>query len=268
MVIRIGSFELPLYGLLFFVGIGVAAVVGIFLMKKRKIEAFDFTCAAVYAVIGGMIGAKLLFILVSLGDIIDLMNAGKITILDLVKGGFVFYGGLLGGAFGLWVHGKQFKMDMRDYFDLFATVLPLGHAFGRVGCYFAGCCYGMKYDGFLSLPGWVNRADGTGYWGPNRLPVQLLEAGALLILFGVLLYLYLKKDKRGLNVSVYGLAYAGWRFFIEFFRGDKVRGVFLISTSQWISLGIIAFIVTLHLIKRYRKKKHPQEELPKEEITE
>ena len=265
MAITIGSFELPLYGLFFFIGIGVAATVGVFLMKKRKIDGFDFTCAAVYTMIGAMIGAKLLYVLVTLRPIIILMRAGVIGIMDIVKGGFVFYGGLLGGAFGLWVYGKQFKMDMRDFFDLFATILPLGHAFGRVGCYFAGCCYGMEYHGFLSLPSWDAR---TNAWGVNRLPVQLLEASALLILFGVLLYLYLKKDKVGLNASVYGLVYAGWRFFIEFFRGDKERGVFLISTSQWISLGIIAFIVTLYLIKRYRKKKHPKEELPQEEIKE
>ncbi|MBQ7924646.1 MAG: prolipoprotein diacylglyceryl transferase [Clostridia bacterium] len=249
--------EVPLYGIFFFIGIGAAAVVAIFLIKKRKISGYDFTYAAIFTMLGAIVGAKLLYFIVSFKDVLEFIKNGDFA--SIMKGGFVFYGGLIGGAFGLWLYGKCFKMDMRDYFDVFATILPLGHAFGRIGCQLGGCCYGVEYDGFGSLPTWTMFVDTEGNvlyygWGANRLAVPVLEASVLLILFGVLMWLFFKKDKRGLNASVYALTYATWRFIIEFFRGDEARGVFLLSTSQWISLAIIAFVVLLYCYNKYWKK--------------
>jgi len=255
--------EVPLYGIFFFLGIGAAAIVGVFLIKKRKINGYDFTYASIFTMLGAIVGAKLLYFIVSIKEVISFIKAGDFA--SIMKGGFVFYGGLIGGAFGLWLYGKCFKINMHDYFDVFATVLPLGHAFGRIGCQFGGCCYGVKYDGFLSLPTWT-RTDwvhpetgeflySTFGWGENRLAVPVLEATVLLILFAVLMWLFFKKDKRGLNASVYAITYATWRFIIEFFRGDEARGMFLLSTSQWISIAIILFTVGLLLYKKYGKKK-------------
>ena len=255
--------EVPLYGLFFFIGIGAAAVVATFLFKKRKLSGYELTYSAIFTMIGAIVGAKLLYFIVSIRSVIEFIKIGDFA--SIMKGGFVFYGGLLGGAFGLWIYGKCFKMDMSDYFDLFATVLPLGHAFGRIGCQFGGCCYGVEYDGFLSLPTWCGFYDPATMevvyygWGPNRLAVPVLEAGVLLLLFGVLMFMYFKKEKRGLNASVYGLVYASWRFFIEFFRGDEARGKFLLSTSQWISVAIIIFIVLLYCYHKYWNKKPAME---------
>ena len=65
---------------------------------------------------------------------------------------FVFYGGLTGGCIGLVVYCKREHKQIWEYMDLILSIVPLGQAIGRIGCYFNGCCYGRKYDGILSVP--------------------------------------------------------------------------------------------------------------------
>ena len=217
--------------------------------KRKKVEMFDFVCCVVYMMIGAMVGAKLLFVLVSIREIIQL----KLSIIEVIKGGFVFYGGLLGGALGVWIYAKQFCAPVRGYADIFATVLPLGHAFGRVGCFFAGCCYGMEYDGC----GAVIYETSSNFFTPlgvPLLPIQLIEAACLAILFVVLIIIFLKaKPKKGKIAVLYLFSYALLRFVLEFFRGDKERGVFLFSTSQYISIAI-ALIAGALLWRKQDKK--------------
>ncbi len=257
MGITIFGKTIPLYGICFFCGIAVAAGIGIFLVKRRRIVFFDFTCGAVYAMIGAILGAKLLFLLVSWKKIMEL----GLPLEAVLKGGFVFYGGLLGGALGLFIYGKQFKTDIRDYLDICATVLPLGHAFGRVGCFFAGCCYGIHYEGIGSF----TYTDPTSTSTPLNeplLPIQLIESFFLLLLFATLMLLFFKIDKKGLVAMVYIIAYAVLRFILEFFRGDVERGAFLnLSTSQWISLVLLCGTVLMYW---FEKKKGMQKQKGKE----
>ena len=132
------------YGIFFFLGIVSSVFIAAVLGKKCGVDFFDYACAAVYVMIGAIIGAKLLFVVVTWKDIMRL----QLSLVEILQGGFVFYGGLLGGLLGLIVYSKQFKVDVKDYADIFATVLPLGHCFGRIGCTFAGCCYGIPYNGW------------------------------------------------------------------------------------------------------------------------
>ena len=266
MSITIFGREIPLYGLLFFTGIGVAALVAyLFLTKRRNIEGFDFVGAAIYAMIGAIIGAKLLALLVSIEYVIIIVQSDNFTFMEkmdaLLKNGFVFYGGLIGGILGFKIYGWQFKIKMASYFDVAATVLPLGHAFGRVGCFFGGCCYGVEHDGWLSHvyeEGSVAAGAGTPI-GVPLLPVQLIEAACLLILFAGLMVLFFtnKKKTPWLQTLAYACSYAVVRFILEFFRGDKERGGFLgVSTSQWISILIVigAVLLILYLTVWQKKK--------------
>lgn len=249
---EIGVTKIPLYGVFFFVGMLLAACVAVILGKKRKIEFFDFLCAVVYVMIGAAVGAKALFIVVSWKEIVRL----KLSLLEIIRGGFVFYGGLIGGATGLFIYGRQFKLKLTDYTDVFATVLPLGHAFGRVGCLFGGCCYGVEYDGVLS----VVYESSPNYFTPlgvGLFPTQLLEAVSLLCLFCVLLVLFLKDKARGYFAPIYLGAYAVLRFVLEYFRGDAERGGFLLcSTSQWIGVALLCVAIAWSIkIKRREKSK-------------
>lgn len=228
---------IPFYGVLFFLGMFTAAGLAVLLCTKRKLERYHMVGAAVYAGIGGVAGAKLLFLLVTIRQIIELRPGFE----ALVKGGYVFYGGVIGGAIGLALYAKQFRLRAVDFFDVAAVVLPLGHAFGRVGCFFSGCCYGVPYDGALSYTYRYALGEDTPL-GVSLLPIQLIEAVALFCLFLLLLFLYRSRPmQRGRELVAYLTGYPVLRFTLEFFRGDGVRGGILgLSTSQWISLVLLA----------------------------
>jgi phosphatidylglycerol:prolipoprotein diacylglycerol transferase len=142
-------------------------------------------------------------------------------------GGFVFYGGLLGGLLYLAIlKGLRFPLNAEVLWCLIPP-LTIGHAIGRFGCFLAGCCYGKETDLF-----W-----GVFLHGAKRHPTQLLEFVSLLAL-GLFL-LRSKKPKTEL-VSIYLMTYGLLRFGIEFLRGDLIRGTWgSFTPSQWISITLI-----------------------------
>ena len=171
--------EISLYGLCWVLGIALAGIIALFLLKRAKLDIFDFVCSAVFTLFGVIIGAKLLFVFVSLRMIIE----NNIPFLAVIQGGFVFYGGLIGGVLALMIYAKVFKVKFLNVADVYAAVVPLGHACGRVGCYLGGCCYGMEYHGPLSVTYSEEVLNmGTPVEVP-LFPVQLLEAALLVLLF-------------------------------------------------------------------------------------
>lgn len=250
--------DVPMYGLCFFAGIIIAAFAGILLAKKRKFDFFDLIASGAYAIIGAMLGAKLLFVAVSLQTIIE----NNIPFEAIIKGGFVFYGGLLGGAAGIFIYIKQFHMGY-ELFEIYAVAVPLGHAFGRVGCFFAGCCYGIPHDGFLSHV--YHESVGTTPIGVPLLSVQLIEAAGLLLLFIVQLVVFFgnKKGKKGVSCAVYLIVYPVMRFILEFFRGDRERGIYFgLSTAQWISILLFSVTVSFIVFKKVKKVNEAKELVP------
>ena len=252
-------FSVPLYGLLFFIGIAVAAGIAALICKRRSIDRYDIVCSAVYTMIGAAIGAKLLFIAISLDDALAFAEANNLsfsdTMMSIIKGGFVFYGGFIGGFLGLLIYCKQFKMKLMPFIDIYAVVVPLGHAFGRIGCLFGGCCYGMEYDGPLAVEYHYSLSATTPLNTP-LLPTQLIEAVSLTLIFALLITLYLKGAKQGVAPVVYLFSYSVLRFILEFFRMDSERGSFLgVTTSQWIALGIAIITIISVIIYRKRKQK-------------
>ncbi len=270
--ITLGERMIPMYGICCTLGIVAAALVGLILMRKRGICFADLVLSACSALTGGLIGAKLLFFIVSyewVAHTFATMSFGE-ALLSVMAGGFVFYGGLIGGIVGLLLFVKIEKCNFWDFFEMYAVFVPLAHAFGRVGCFFAGCCYGIEYSGFPShtypANDWYLANMPHDKIGVSLLSVQLIEATCLLLLFAVLFILHQKSyNLRGLTVVVYAGAYSVIRFVIEFFRGDKVRGsAFGISTSQIISLLVFAAAVAIVIlmILHAKKKKAAKESNP------
>ena len=259
MNIEIFGKIIPVYGIFFWIGIFAAAGAAVFVCKKLGLPLFDLTCSAIYTLIAGIVGAKLFYIIVSFDDIIVFAKESGLAFFELVsvliKGGFVFYGGVIGGMIGLFIYAKQFKMDFILLLRIYATVLPLGHAFGRIGCFFGGCCFGVPYEGFFSYT--YKTVTGAAPVGMSLFPVQLLEAFLLLLLFILQVMLLIKFDnKKMLLIYNYVFSYAVIRFLLEFLRGDVARGKFLfLSTSQWISLGLCtAFLICAYILKNKNKE--------------
>ena len=236
--IHIGSLSLPMYGLCTMVGT-VFALLAVFKLRKKgsPLSEDNLLDALIWAILLGFLCAKVLYFIVEPPQ----MPHSWRELWDLISAGLVFYGGLLGGLLGLFLVSRKTKKNMITFTDLMAPCFCLAHAGGRVGCLMAGCCYGMEYTGPCAVV-----LDGV-----SRLPTQIMEAIFLVILSVVLIAVFLKKPRRGVVTGLYMTIYAVWRFVIEFFRADYRGNVGPLSTSQFISLFILAFGVYL-LVKSRR----------------
>lgn len=253
--INIFGYEIATYGLIIFIGIFIGAIISIFYFSKFfSVKKEDIFYCILYAVIGLGIGAKLLYIITNIPFLIanyqslDLFD----TFLQMLKGGFVFYGGLIGGILGVLVYSKQFKISFKELLLILLPVVPLIHGIGRIGCLCAGCCYGMEYHGFGAI------TFHNSLLAPNDVPLfpmQIVEAICNFVIFIVLLLTYKKFLGTYKTVGLYLVLYSVVRFTLEFFRGDLIRGIyFSLSTSQWIS--IVLFIVGIAIfVLEYKRKK-------------
>lgn len=248
-------FKIPTYGLCIAAGIILANVLALLTIKhtRKKLIMDDFILVECYLGLGGFLGAKLLYLLVSAPQI----EWGRIFrdpdyFRAVIQGGFVFYGGLIGGILAGFLCAKLHKINVLAYFEEYIYLLPLIHAFGRLGCHMAGCCFGIPYNG----PGAVVFPEGSiAPAGISLFPVQLTESCCLFLIFAVLLFLRLKFYWR-YNIETYLFLYGTLRFFLENYRYDAVRGFFgPLSTSQWISLFLILCGVLLYLYHRHAFRK-------------
>ena len=235
----------PTYGILAFIGITVAICFGVFYFSKfYDIKKEDIFYATMFALIGIGIGAKLLYILTILPDLIENFNNldWKTLIPRLLQGGFVFYGGLIGGVIGLYVYSKSFKISFKKLCMILIPVVPIFHCIGRIGCLLAGCCHGREYHGFGSIIFYNTELAPVGV---PLFPMQIVESICNLIIFIIILVTYKKFKETYKTIALYSVFYSIVRFSLEFFRGDAIRGIIILSTSQWIS--IVLFIVGIFL---------------------
>lgn len=241
-----GPVTLPVYGCMILIGTALAMVCLCLSTPKSGFSREDGIYASLYGVIGVMIGAKLLYIITMFPYLIphwQLFLSEPKLILELFRGGFVFYGGLLGGLFGVWRYCRRYRLPFLAMTDRLIPVVPLVHCFGRIGCFFAGCCYGIPYEGFGAV---VFPENTFGLAGVSLFPVQLLEAGILFLLFVFLVLLNRKPRNIGCITGIYFCVYAVCRFFLEFLRYDEIRGLWSgVSTSQYISVLLFAAGVIL-----------------------
>ena len=241
--IYIFGYPLPMYGLLAIIGFILAVAVAASLAKKYGLPPSDVVFASFYCGIGVIVGAKLMYFITMLPKLIknfDVFLENPWFVLIYVFSGFVFYGGLIGGAIGVIIYCKQFSIPLKPFMNVAAPAIPLMHGIGRIGCVCAGCCYGMKYDGPFAITYPCNDLT-QGMCGVPRFPTQLVETVVNLIL-AACLFIYVKKGvkKDGRPIGIYLIVYSIMRFLLEFVRGDEVRGGLLgLSTSQWISLILL-----------------------------
>lgn len=247
------KFTIPLYGPVFLIGFIIAYLIALKLAPKYGVGGEDLTFCTVYAGIGLLVGAKVMYFLSKLPNIImkfdvymELFELDWMAALNYAFGGLVFYGGLIGAVLGGYRYCHHFKLPFVPYVDIYAPLIPMIHGFGRIGCFLGGCCYGIEYHGFGSVQfpynEFVPELDDV-----PRVPVQLLEAGMNFIFSGILFLLIKKKKfKPGQAMGVYLIYYTVARFLLEMLRGDKTRGEWgLFSTSQLISLLLLPLGIIL-----------------------
>ena len=235
-LLHIGGFTVYGYGLMIAIGIIAAYILGEKRAPKLGLDSERVFGVTVSAVVGGMIGAKLLYYITILPQIID---DPSLLYRDLT-GGLVIYGGLIGGVIGILVYCFWFKLNVLSYFDLAVPSVALAQGFGRIGCFLAGCCYGKETTSAFSVT-FTNSA-----YAPNGvalIPTQLISSALDFIHFFILINFAKRwKKKEGQVSGLYFICYSIGRFILEFFRGDLERGsVGVLSTSQFISIFMLIF---------------------------
>ncbi len=182
---------------------------------------------------------------------------------ELTFGSISFLGGLIGGIGALLLLIKYFykepNKDVKKIMNVVITGVVLAHAFGRIGCFLAGCCYGIPTESFIGVVFPYGHAH-DAFPDTAIIPTQLLESAFLFMLFVVLDRV---KKLRGHEVETYLLGYGVWRICIEFFRGDN-RGSFFTfihtayydypSPSQYMSLIMVALGIYM-IIKQVNSKR-------------
>ncbi len=264
--IHILGLKIPMYGTMIILGLILAVVLAVYRAgRNSKVSRIDMFAAAMIVFISSIIGAKILFLMtefdVYCGNFSLLINDPVEYFKNLSGSGLVFYGGFIGGALGLMGYCRAFKLNIIDYFDAAIPSLPLAHAFGRLGCFCAGCCYGRESEQF----GMIFKNAITGVSLTEKvIPTQLIEAVFNILLCAALLIYAKKSRRRGSHTGLYMVCYGVFRFFLEFLRDDEIRGAFLFfSTSQWISIAVIIPVGIMLLCgigeKIGRKKKEETE---------
>ena len=242
--------SIPSYWLCSVLGILICLIFALSRCKKfAPLGQVDVTNGGALAIIGAIIGARVLYVItispILIRNIDVLMSDWSLTY-QVLSNGLVFYGGLFGALLALYLYGRHYRLDMKAYFDFFAPIFPLFHIFGRIGCFLTGCCYGVECPGF----GVKYHVSEIAPNGVELFPVQLLGSALNLVLFIVVLSYEKRHHLQGKALDVYLLSYSVLRFLLEFLRGDALRGIILgLSTSQWISIAVFLVI----LIRRRRR---------------
>lgn len=247
VIFQIGDISLYTYGM--FVAIGFLAAV---LYSKKNALPYGYSPETItdlffIILVSAIVGARLLYVIVN----IKTFSTDFLGIFKIWNGGLVFFGGFICSVVSAIVYLKIKKLDIWLTADLLSPGVALGHAFGRVGCLFAGCCYGKECD----LPVAIT------FTHPQTLaplniplhPTQIYMVLSNLCLFFILLWVGKNKKFKGMVFLTYVMLYSFLRFIIEFFRGD-FRGDFFfkfISLSQGIGLSV-SLIALIFIIKLSR----------------
>lgn len=240
-------------------GIFTACPLAISRYKKRGGNDISMIFVFLFGAIGCAVGMHLLYGITNIQHWSRLFSAGSFQefwdAAIFIFGGSVFYGGLIGGLFAGYLCMKHQKLDYGLTSDCAAPSIALFHAFGRIGCFLGGCCYGVEWEhGITFHNALVESANGV-----PRVPVQLFEAGLEFALFGLLSLMLEKGWLKNRLLAVYLLIYPVGRFALEFLRGDDYRGfLFGLSTSQLISIGVFAAAVVFLVMKRPRASKETE----------
>lgn len=222
------------YGLMAALGLIAAMIHWSWLGRRQNRPAGLGADLAIWMTVGGLLGARAAYVIAHWTYFAS--NLWEIPRID--HGGLIYYGGLLGGTAGCLLLVRSRGMKLWEIGDFACTGLPLAQAFGRIGCFFNGCCYGQETSFKLSV-----FAEGA-----QRHPVQLYESAICLAIYAALLAHTARKRPPGTTLALYLVLYPPARFLLEFLRGDsRMMGPGL-NAAQIVSLVLLAVGAGLWLL--------------------
>ncbi len=235
-----------MYGLMIGVGIVCCFLLLMYFFKKMniKVKFSDFIFYnGIASIVFGFFSASFFQ---SFYNFLEDPSAGFV-----LGENITFLGGLIGGAACFLLVYLIFRNKYENKLIDVLTIIPIGitaaHGFGRVGCFFAGCCHGIPTDSIFGVQ--------FPKFGYKVFPTQIYEALFLFILCGVMCLLFIKK-KYQYNMSLYMLCYGIFRFFLEYLRGDD-RGSLIpgLTPSQFLSVLMVIASVGIYFLTKYLLKR-------------
>ena len=244
VLLKLGNISVYSYG--FFIAVGF--IVGIALAKKEArrlgVDTDAIVDLAFYVILAALIGSRFFYILTTPRTFLD----DPLEIFRIWNGGLVFYGGFIFALATALFYIRKRGMNLWLTTDILAPVIPLGQFFGRIGCFFAGCCYGRVCD----LPWAVtfSNPDSLAPLGIPLHPSQLYHAAGNLLIFLFLWFYRKKRTYHGQLLWMYVAIYGAVRTLLELFRGDFRGSVFLgvFSVSQVIGICMVILGITMMVI--------------------
>lgn len=260
ILLKIGPLTIHTYGFMMAVGVAFALWFLFVQAKKQDLPSSKIIDMAFYTIIVSLIGAKLILLV---GNFSYYMHYWR-ELLSLARSGGVFQGGLtFGTLFALW-YFRRHKIPTWKTADIVGPALALGHGFGRIGCFSAGCCFGRESFlpwGVIFKSKYASDLTGIPLGIPLH-PTQLYESALNFLNFFVLFLILKKKRFDGQVFSFYIINYSIIRYFVEFYRGDHPDKAFLFrNPSPYLSLSvpqlfcIIGLIAGVALLLILRKRK-------------
>lgn len=245
----IGPLTVHGYGVMIAVGILAASWLATKLCKEYKLDYENIDSFIIFVIVIGYAFSKLTYCL----TVFDQFLSDPLSVLG--SGGWVVYGGILGGLLAALIWCKWKKWKFMDYFQVLMPCVSLAQGFGRIGCFFAGCCGGVVTDAWYG----IQFPAMSLAWNTTQkiIPTQLLSSAGDFLIFAFLMY-NLKKGKHPEDTGAwYLILYSVGRFLIEFLRGDLIRGgIGPFSTSQFISLFVV--VLGAYMIWNRQRKEEKQ----------
>ncbi len=240
IIAKIGPLSIYSYGLMVALGFAVAILLSYRLAARFNINKDKIVDFGIVVLLGGLIGARLFYVLMNIRYYIT----NPLEIINLTKGGLVWYGGFLFGILVSILFVKKNNISFWDGADLFAPFIALAQSVGRIGCFLNGCCYGkLAPDSYLF--GVIFPHESV-----SRHPTQIYESVALLILFLVLRRWQEARHFKGEIFLVYAILYSMSRFLLESLRGDNLKILSNLTVSQVVSAAILLVCLAI-LIARF-----------------
>lgn len=237
--LKIGPLTVHGYGVMIAIGVLTAVWLAEKQAEKYGLDKTKIEGLAITSVLVGYAFSKFTYCLTVWKEFLQ----NPLSVLG--SSGWVVYGGILGGILGAYLYCRIQKMHFFSYFNVIIPTVSLAQAFGRIGCFFAGCCYGKVTHGAFGV------TFPKGSLCPIRepvIPTQLISSFGDFVLFVILMKTCADEKTRSRTGALYLILYSIGRFFIEFLRGDVERGTIgIFSTSQFIALftclaGIVLYV--------------------------
>jgi phosphatidylglycerol:prolipoprotein diacylglycerol transferase len=239
---QIGSYSQATYGVLVAVAFLVALSVISRLARRAGLNSDAVVNLGILCGLSAIVGAKIMMYLIDIPYYIR--NPGEIFSIANLQAGGVFYGGLIAALIAAIVYTRRHHLPALPTADVFAPGIALGHAIGRLGCFAAGCCWGLP----TNLPWGVTFTNPVAHdlvgvpLDVKLHPTQMYESVAEFLIFGILYWRNRRPHAPGAIISLYLILYSTVRFLVEFVRYHEQPNPFggPLNTSQWISLALAA----------------------------